>query len=1584
MEAKATTTAQPGTADFVRSLLTIRGRLCPHNPKIRLTGQQSTFPLCLAFFHQNNGIILLLKTSLLCRGCYDAAVPNGFAVRSKQIRFNDEDISTVDKDGVRVWHFCTIGLESYGIADTVQITLRVGSEDDEALEALRLRAQPCFLATFQSLGKSVPKSMATHDEAVMRAQAPDRRMASFAIDAKKQVQGRKADWPMPDACSTPASGRQAQARHNGSTGTNADFGAAPLCVTISERQAASRGASSKASPHASLNQTPTNGVRINGQNTSSKAMDSGAEPYQGHPTLEACEHSTPLVATRLRNAVPQTTNRDLGLPVRQTTADGLSPRPRNRPQSVYVTTEKFIVTPAQSKAGNQALVVDLVQKTHSTPGPAEFSVPQFHSTASTESSRAGGTPKACVLMETTVVPPAQANPSSRPPVANSGQRTTTKPCKIVMPPSSGNGFTKLSAVKPDTGRLRQQPAQIPRNSVPQRQQPLGGTDRTSATASSMSQMPTQATSRTDGGPAGEKSSPQNPTTPLSASQIRTQRAPRGTNVPSQARTPRQELTSAPLPARPQNTPQPDLKQLADGTTLGIDRSPINNTPLGRRRMPTPGGHVSGSILPPSRPQPRVVSSPMSRQPISGIRPTPMMASTGGSGIRLPIGPNLIRNLEGGGMRGLSGMNIRPTSWPFGSGPRIPLRRVGGGLRMPPKMATRGMTGPMGQGSVPGTQGPMGSGRPYMSSPPGGASIQHANRPQSFPSNHLGGSHIPDHGHGPGNHGASHHGHGHDPKPGHHGDYGEDVPNGSEDGKGEKGTHDGNHPEKDEDKQKGFREGGLGEHPGYQPEEKEKGGETPEGNGAGRNPAGQDSAGEEETAGQPGQEHENQNGPQPSELQHLDERGFDSQGSGPAAEDPAANDARQDAPEHDTGSSPGADSLQHPLPSEHQDSANKGATNGRSGPSDSSETENQRDPPSEDHDGGKSSGKAAAAVGAGLVASLAAGHSDDEPDPNEPPSGGPQSDETSAEALDTQGSESQDQLGEPSSEEPTLGDGDGANAQRVEAESQDSHDVPQDTEVLSPDADAGDAATSAEPPETDAGPPDADAEPRDTNAEPLEAVAEQPSDVAGSPSPQGAIDENDLSKNDVDEQGGDEADFGQTANMDEELANHHEHGLDPGSDATNLTHDHAEFGPEDDAAGLEQDAIEGPDDVMTQGPGLGVHYADKDGLGNDFMADQGFSLYRNEDTVAAAFGDNDASVEDSFDMSPDAGGVDNSAFDPFAQQEHTASDNGGIDSGRPSPDFGEVAQGYDESQSPPANDFWSTPAEDDSTFDGKNSPLESDMFNNEQDDSDLNVLDKVDPEDTVEQDLAQVDDDLMENDEEEPESQVSGQEGLEERGEDLGEPNEPEEASSPHEMEGPDEPEEPDEPDNPYQTEELEGEQQEEYNEPDDPYQPDEFEEEQLEDQDQDEYSDNFQDDEELLDEGNDEFEQPEDPMDNDFNDEFNDDFIEDPMDGFHDDFEQPEEDQMDDYNNEFAEPGEDPMDDYSDGLERPEEATMDDYNNGFEEPEDPSFDAITQDDVNDGYDVNDGNDCYDSYDGGGGYDGGFDGGNQIDYGGGDW
>lgn len=153
---------QPGGAEFVISRLTIRGRLCPHNPKLVTTTSAGT-PSCLGFFFQVPNTILLLKTSCLCRLCYDNAVPSGYNVFSPPSGNPASPRSSDLKCGIQWWNFRSVGLEIYGIPESIRMPLNTSTDDHQALQLFSNQGQPFYMPLFHTLGKFVPKSLTERD-----------------------------------------------------------------------------------------------------------------------------------------------------------------------------------------------------------------------------------------------------------------------------------------------------------------------------------------------------------------------------------------------------------------------------------------------------------------------------------------------------------------------------------------------------------------------------------------------------------------------------------------------------------------------------------------------------------------------------------------------------------------------------------------------------------------------------------------------------------------------------------------------------------------------------------------------------------------------------------------------------------------------------------------------------------------------------------------------------------------------------------------------------------------------------------------------------------------------------------------------------------------------------------------------------------------------------------------------------------------------------------------------------------------------------------------------------------------------------
>ena len=156
---------EPGCADFVVTLLTIEGKMCPHNPKIR-SYTQSTIPSCLGFFYQNSIVILLLKTSSLCKACYDKAVPDGYLIPASSTQQSVEKELSTQADGIQWWQFRPIGFESSVSSDMIRLPLKISSEDHRALQPFLGQARPFYLSFFHTMGKIAVKSLVDTDNTI--------------------------------------------------------------------------------------------------------------------------------------------------------------------------------------------------------------------------------------------------------------------------------------------------------------------------------------------------------------------------------------------------------------------------------------------------------------------------------------------------------------------------------------------------------------------------------------------------------------------------------------------------------------------------------------------------------------------------------------------------------------------------------------------------------------------------------------------------------------------------------------------------------------------------------------------------------------------------------------------------------------------------------------------------------------------------------------------------------------------------------------------------------------------------------------------------------------------------------------------------------------------------------------------------------------------------------------------------------------------------------------------------------------------------------------------------------------------------
>lgn len=657
METDVPTAAQPGTAEFARSLLTVRGRLCPHKPKLRLAGQQASLPLCLAFFHQKDDTILLLKPSVLCRSCYDAALPSGYEVCSRQIRFiRDEDILTLSKEeSLRVWLFCAIGLEGYGITGTRKVFLLAGSGDDQTLLDLRRQARPFYLTSFQLLAKPILRTTTIHQETTTRVQAITQRIASHTVGSEERVHGDKSRQLIPEASSTRELDGQAR------TATHQD-------------------------------------------------RTTASNPNSNSPSRQKAPH--------VSNEALSVTNREPGRTVGQPTTEPLSLKPRTGGNGVSISTRVSVDARTYSNAKNE-LPVDRVQKKQ--PSPAELPRPRVRNTATTGPSVVGDRSEADIPEKAAPVP-TQPQSAFTPRVAIADPAPTATPRKPAVPPSNDKRSERSSLTEHVRDRTRQPPPRSRSDAIPQRQHPRGDPDRTAPAPSSPFQRPTQATSSSRSRPniAASPSIRSRPPTPTP--QIRTKTSKRGNYVPIAAGIGRPGATLASRSDRLPSTPRPNLMRPPARPVQRAERVHVQNRPIGPRPMPPLGGRVSDNVLRPPRLQPSY--APESIQRTMGLHQTPMATSMAGSAM-------------GGGLSNLNMLSFLPGV--PGLGPRM--ASSGGDrnrLRMPPQMASRGMTGLRGLGLGHGRQGTVQAGGHNMRPMPSG--FPHGDRREP-PHSRSGGSQM---------------------------------------------------------------------------------------------------------------------------------------------------------------------------------------------------------------------------------------------------------------------------------------------------------------------------------------------------------------------------------------------------------------------------------------------------------------------------------------------------------------------------------------------------------------------------------------------------------------------------------------------------------------------------------------------------------------------------------------------------------------------------------------------------------------------------------------------------------------------------
>ena len=165
METTRTRQYEPGSAEFVVALLTIKSKMCPHNPKPR-SYAQSAVPSCLGFLYRDSTVILLLKTSSLCKACYSKAVPDGYLILANSIQHSIGGHPSAREDSAQWWQFRLLGFESYLSFDTIRLPLQIPSEEHMALQLFLGQARPFYLPLFHTMGKLVPKSLVDTDNAI--------------------------------------------------------------------------------------------------------------------------------------------------------------------------------------------------------------------------------------------------------------------------------------------------------------------------------------------------------------------------------------------------------------------------------------------------------------------------------------------------------------------------------------------------------------------------------------------------------------------------------------------------------------------------------------------------------------------------------------------------------------------------------------------------------------------------------------------------------------------------------------------------------------------------------------------------------------------------------------------------------------------------------------------------------------------------------------------------------------------------------------------------------------------------------------------------------------------------------------------------------------------------------------------------------------------------------------------------------------------------------------------------------------------------------------------------------------------------
>jgi hypothetical protein len=151
---------EPGTAEFLSTLLTARGNKCPHFPKLR-PGRKSNVPHRVGFFHATDGNITCLETNRVCQNCYSIAVPSGFNVWSTNYPYSrleglpSRRIEDGTKVGPKLYNYYPRMIEAgtEGFEDNPQAEVKLypqtpmpaSAEADEAFRWLQESGKPFYI-----------------------------------------------------------------------------------------------------------------------------------------------------------------------------------------------------------------------------------------------------------------------------------------------------------------------------------------------------------------------------------------------------------------------------------------------------------------------------------------------------------------------------------------------------------------------------------------------------------------------------------------------------------------------------------------------------------------------------------------------------------------------------------------------------------------------------------------------------------------------------------------------------------------------------------------------------------------------------------------------------------------------------------------------------------------------------------------------------------------------------------------------------------------------------------------------------------------------------------------------------------------------------------------------------------------------------------------------------------------------------------------------------------------------------------------------------------------------------------------------